>query len=132
MNVWSTAYFPNAWKKPKLCLFVKAVIAAKRTVWKILYKRVYRFSSKNNTFSIKQFGFRSKLSTVDAIASFNVEIRPNWYKSKNLTKCTFIDLKKSFWYSEPWATSEKVWKLRTPRNSTENAWIICERPTPIY
>ena len=47
--------------------------------------------SKNNTFSENQFGLRSKLSTVDAIASLIEVIRANW-----LTKCTFIDLIKAF------------------------------------
>ena len=47
---------------------------------KSLYKRI-------------QFGFRRKLSTVDAIASLFEEIRANWLK-KNLTKSTFIDRKK--------------------------------------
>ena len=61
---------------------------------KLLYKRIYTFLSKNNTFSKNQFGFRSKLSTVDHIASLIEVIRANWFKSKNLTKCTFTDLKK--------------------------------------
>ena len=63
---------------------------------KLLYKRIYTFLSKNNMFSKNQFGFRSNLSTVDAIASLTEVIRANWFKSKNLTKCTFIDLKKAF------------------------------------
>ena len=63
---------------------------------KLLYKRIYTFLSKNNTFSRNQFGFGSKLSTVDAIASLTEVIRANWFKSKNLTKCTFVDLKKAF------------------------------------
>ena len=63
---------------------------------KILYKRVHTFLSKNNTFLKNQFGFRSKLSNVDAIASLTEVTRANCFKSKNLTKCTFIDLKKAF------------------------------------
>ena len=30
------------------------------------------------------------------MALLTEEIRANWFKSKNLTKCTFIDLKKAF------------------------------------
>ena len=63
---------------------------------KLLYKRIYTFLSKINTFSKTQFGMRSKLNTVDAMASLTEEIRANWSKSKNLTKCTLIDLKKTF------------------------------------
>ena len=55
-----------------------------------------KFKDHINYVKEKQFGFRSKLSTVDAIASLTEEIRANWYKSKSLTKCTFIDLKKAF------------------------------------
>ena len=48
---------------------------------KLLYKRIYTFLSKNNTFSTKnQFGFRSKYSTVDAIASLTEVIKANWFK----------------------------------------------------
>ena len=63
---------------------------------KLLYKRIYTFLSKNNTYSKSQFGFRSKLSTADAIASLPEVNRANWFKPKNLIKCTFIDLKKAF------------------------------------
>ena len=63
---------------------------------KLSYERIYTFLSKNKIFSNNQFGFRSKLCTVDAIASLTEEISANWYKSKSLTKCTFIDLKKAF------------------------------------
>ena len=52
--------------------------------------------SKNNTFSKNQFGFRIILSTVDCIASLTEVLRANWFNSKNLTICTFIDLKKAF------------------------------------
>ena len=51
---------------------------------KLLYKRIYTFLSKNNTFSKTQFGFRSKLNTVDAMASLTEEIKANWFKSKKL------------------------------------------------
>ena len=40
-----------------------------------------------------QFGFRNKLSTVEAIALLNEKISENWFKDKNLNNCKFIDLK---------------------------------------
>ena len=52
--------------------------------------------NKNNIFSRNHFGFRIKLSTVGARASLTEEIRANWFRSKNLTKCSFNDLKKTF------------------------------------
>ena len=49
--------------------------------------------SKKSIFSEIQFGFQSKLNTVDAVAPLTEEITKNSYKSKYLTKCILNDLK---------------------------------------
>ena len=82
--------------KPRNYRPISLLPASGKLFEKLLYKRINTFLSKNDTFSKSQFGFRSKLSTVDAIASLTEVIRANWFKSKNITKCTFIDLKKGF------------------------------------
>ena len=61
---------------------------------KLLDKKVYTHLTKNNRYSKNQFVFRSQLSLVDAIASLTEEIRAHYFKFKNLTRCTFNDLKK--------------------------------------
>ena len=71
---------------PKTTDYLSPFPAIGKLFEKILYKTNLCVLTKNNAFSITQFGIRSKLSTVDGIASSTEEIRANWYKSKNLPK----------------------------------------------
>ena len=80
-------FFKSGYRsEPTNCRPISLLPAIGKQLVKLLYKRIYTFLSKNNTFSKNQFGFRNNLSTVDAIASLTEENRANWYKSKNLTK----------------------------------------------
>ena len=62
---------------------------------KLLFKRIEHFLNVNRVLSPSQFGFRSKRSTIDAVAEVVEFLRTN----RNLrtpSSCTFIDLTKAF------------------------------------
>ena len=60
---------------------------------RVMYNRVYDFFEKNLLFSSKQFGFRVKHSTIDALVEFIEKVR----SCKDLPVFSFfLDLKKAF------------------------------------
>ena len=62
---------------------------------KILKSRIVDFLDKNSVFTDKQFGFRNKTSTVDAIAIVIDSLRSD--KTTSTKSCrAFLDLKKAF------------------------------------
>ena len=62
---------------------------------KIMYDRVYKFMSNQNSFFEKQFGFRDKHSTAHALISLTEHIRESLDSNKFVCGI-FIDLKKAF------------------------------------
>jgi hypothetical protein len=62
---------------------------------KIIHNRLYVFLEDNKLFSDLQFGFRKKLSTIDAITCFLTKLIPSLDK-KEFNIGIFIDLSKAF------------------------------------
>ena len=62
---------------------------------KLMYKRVYRFLTLEESFFEMQFGFREKHSTAHALISLTEKIR-NALDNNNFVCGIFIDLKKAF------------------------------------
>ena len=62
---------------------------------KILLKRMMNFCVKNNLLANNQFGFRSKMSCVHAVATITEYIR-NVIANKSTGQASFIDLSKAF------------------------------------
>ena len=62
---------------------------------KILKSRIVDFLDKNSVFTDKQFSFRNKRSTVDAIAIVIDSLRSDKITSTK-SCCAFLDLKKAF------------------------------------
>ena len=61
---------------------------------KVVYKRVYSYLEKFSLLYCKQFGFRTKHSTVDALVEFTEKVRFN--RSTNEVRTFFLDLSKAF------------------------------------
>ena len=62
---------------------------------KILLKRMMKFCVKNNLLANNQFGFRSKMPCVHAVATITEYIR-NVIANKSTGQASFIDLSKAF------------------------------------
>ena len=60
---------------------------------KIVYKRLYHFMKSK--LSSKQYGFRAKRSTIQAVTELYVDIIDS-FESNNMTMATFLDLSKAF------------------------------------
>ena len=60
---------------------------------KIIYERLYSFVDKKNFFNLKQFAFRSKQSTIDALAEIKERIR---LEITGAFTCVLFDLRKAF------------------------------------
>ena len=58
-----------------------------------MYNRVYSYLEANSLIYIKQFGFRKKHSTIDAIAEVTEKCRLD--KTKSPKRTVFLDLKKN-------------------------------------
>ena len=61
---------------------------------RVLHNRIYNFFEHFSLFHSKQFGFRSKHSTIDALVELTEKIRQNYTNCE--TTSFFIDLKKAF------------------------------------
>ena len=59
-----------------------------------MYNRVYSFVESFDLFHKKQFGFRKKHLTVDAIAEITEKVRENYQSNHKIT--LFLDLSKAF------------------------------------
>ncbi len=62
---------------------------------KVMHKRVYSFLEKHKILSDKQYGFRPKCSTTDAITEFVSDILPSLDR-KEYCLSVFLDLSKAF------------------------------------
>ena len=62
---------------------------------KVVNSQVKKFIEENNLYTKNQYGFRSKLSTADAVEKVVGEITRNQNEGKHTT-ATFLDLKKAF------------------------------------
>ena len=60
---------------------------------KIVYKRLYHFMKSK--LSSKQYGFRAKRSTIQAVTEIYLDIIDS-FESNNMTMATFLDLSKAF------------------------------------
>ena len=60
---------------------------------KVVYKRLYNFI--NPSLYERQFGFRAKRSTIQAIIELNTDIIES-FEDKDITMATFLDLSKAF------------------------------------
>ena len=59
-----------------------------------MYNRVYSFVESFDLLHKKQFGFRKKNSTVDAIAEITEKVKENYQSNHMIT--LFLDLSKAF------------------------------------
>lgn len=62
---------------------------------KIIHKRIYKFLTDHNLISQRQYGFRPKLSTTDALCTFLSDTYSE-LNAKHSTVATFLDLSKAF------------------------------------
>ena len=62
---------------------------------KVIFTRIYKFLNQNNLFDSKQFGFRPKHSTIDAISMLANDIYES-FDNNELTIAAFCDLSKAF------------------------------------
>ena len=62
---------------------------------KLIHKRIYAFFSEQKIISNRQYGFRSKLSTTDALCTFLSDTY-NTLNTQNTTIAAFLDLTKAF------------------------------------
>ena len=60
---------------------------------KVVYKRLYNFI--NPSLYERQFGFRAKRSTIQAIIELNTDIIES-FEDKDITMATFLDLSKAY------------------------------------
>ena len=60
---------------------------------RVIYDRLYSFFDKNNLFTCRQYGFRKKHSTIDALIDFIEKIRLNYEKT---VTSFFLDFRKAF------------------------------------
>lgn len=109
-NMLNNSYFPNNWKKAKVVLLPKKnkdmsnpknirAISLLPNISKIfemcVNDNIIKFCSEKGLTNEKQFGFKYKHSTVNAVHLLTSNI--NWYWNKRLsTGACFIDMEKAF------------------------------------
>jgi len=69
--------------------------AISKILEKLIHKRLYNFLTENQIISNRQYGFRPKLSTSDALTTFLSDIYDQM-NSQNTTIAAFLDLSKAF------------------------------------
>jgi hypothetical protein len=69
--------------------------AISKILEKLIHKRLYIFLTDNQIISNRQYGFRPKLSTSDALCAFLSDIYDQM-NSQNMTIAAFLDLSKAF------------------------------------
>ena len=62
---------------------------------KVVHNRLYSFLTKHNLLYCRQYGFRPKRSTIDAITEFTAEVLPS-LDSKKKCLSVYLDLSKAF------------------------------------
>ena len=63
---------------------------------RIIHSRLTTFIECSKLLKENQFGFRGNRNTIQAILTMVEEIKENFHVKDNVTKCTFLDLKKAF------------------------------------
>ena len=74
---------------------ISMLSAASKVFEKLLYKRIEKFSSLNNTITERRFGFRQGYSTEMALIDFCSTLQKNRDEGC-YTCCVFLDLSKAF------------------------------------
>ena len=69
--------------------------AISKILEKLIHKRLYNFLTENQIIFNRQFGFRPKLSTSDALTTFLSDVYDQM-NSQNTTIAAFLDLSKAF------------------------------------
>ena len=92
---------------------------------KIIYIRMTSFLKHTNQLHNNQFGFRSKLGTIDALTSVVDSIRYSLNKPAISTHAIFLDLKKAFDTVDHSIFVEKLWRmgLRGPINTLLKSYL---------
>ena len=108
-NIFECAYFPDSWSKafivpllkkgdknnPNNSRGISIVSCFGKLFTSILNNRILAWERDHNILTDVQFGFRSGLSTVDAIFVFQSIINRILCKNKRLY-CCFVDYQKAF------------------------------------
>ena len=72
---------------------ISLLIVLSKLFERVIKDRLYSFFDKNNLFTCRQYGFRKKHSTIDALIDFIEKIRLNYDKT---VTSFFLDLRKAF------------------------------------
>ena len=111
INVFSTKFFPNAFKTAQVIPIPKIsspkslndlgpislLSVFSKLFEKILESRMFRFLNKNNILTSSQFGFRTNSSTELAVTTLYDKLLNN-LNEKRISFLLFLDLKKAFDY----------------------------------
>ena len=74
---------------------ISLLLSISKIFEKIVYKRLYNFMKSK--LSSKQYGFRAKRSTIQAVTELHVYVDiTDSFESNNMTMATFVDLSKAF------------------------------------
>ena len=99
--------------------------AISKVVEKFIYIRMISFRTHTNQLHNNQFGFRSKLGTIEALISVVDSIRYNLNKPAISTHAIFLDLKKAFDTVDHSILVEKLWRkgFRGPINNLLKSYL---------
>ena len=98
---------------------ISLLTAISKVFEKIIYIRMTSFLKHTDQLHNNQFGFRSKLGTIDALISAVDSIRYNLNKPATSTHAIFLELKKAFDTVDHSILVEKLWRIgfRGPINT---------------
>ena len=71
---------------------ISVLPALSKSLERLMYRRLYNFLEKEKLLTDKQFGFRSKRSTIDALITITEKVR----KEEDKFSCILLDLRKAF------------------------------------
>ena len=104
---------------------ISLLSAISKVFEKIIYIRMTSFLKHTNQLHNNQFGFRSKLGTIDALISVVDSIRYNLNKPEISTHTIFLDLNKAFDTVDHSILLEKLWRIgfRGPINTLLKSYL---------
>ena len=85
--------------------------AISKVFGKIIYIRMTSFLNYTNQLHNNQYGFRSKLGTIDALTSVVDSIRHNLNKPARSTRANFLEFNKAFDTVDHSVLVEKSWRM---------------------